>query len=400
MNEFPIAYLNSNDGSGLLAFGEGDRFEMTEDMQLSDLQQFIDTNKGKYIFGYLSYDLKDKLHGLPSKNEDHLKFPLVFLWVPKNVVKLLQEHFEFLQGARDEETYDFLNVFLEEETDENHHHYTSEFKPRISKEEYIKEVEKLKEHIQKGDVYEINYCQEFYTENIDINYKLDTYFNLNSITQAPFSGYLQFDEFAVFCGSPERFLKKEENRLVSQPIKGTAPRGATPEEDERLKNKLATDSKERAENVMIVDLVRNDLSRLALKNTVKVDELCGVYTFETVHQMISSVSCEIPPAITFTEILKATFPMGSMTGAPKLRAMELIENHEAFKRGIYSGSLGYIKPNGDFDFNVVIRTLLYNNKEKYLSCSVGGAITIQSDPELEYEECQMKVKRILDGLNA
>ena len=150
---------------------------------------------------------------------------------------------------------------------------------------------------------------------------------------------------------------------------------------------------------MIVDLVRNDLSRVAAVNSVRVDELCEIYSFETVHQMISSISCDLKEGVNFTEILKATFPMGSMTGAPKLRAMELIEELESFKRGLYSGSIGYITPSGDFDFNVVIRTLLYNQKERYLSCSVGGAITIQSDPEKEYQECLVKVKRIMDGIN-
>lgn len=399
MNDFPIAYLNSNDGSGLIAFGEGERFILTNEIKIEELQIFIDIHKGKYIFGSLSYDLKERLHGLPSTNSDNLNFPDVFLWVPNNVVKLYQENFEFLQGEKSSESFDFLNSFMEEETDENYHHYDAEFKPRISKEEYIKKVLNLQEHIQQGDIYEVNFCQEFFAENMNINYKLDTYFKLNAITQAPFSGFLQFDEFAVFCGSPERFLKKEGGHLVSQPIKGTAPRGGTPEEDERLKKSLELDPKERCENIMIVDLVRSDLSRVATKNSVKVDELCVIYSFETVHQMISTISCDVAPETTFVDILKATFPMGSMTGAPKMRAMELIEESESFQRGLYAGSLGYIKPNGDFDFNVVIRTLLYNQNKKYLSCSVGGAITIQSDPEKEYEECLVKVKRILDGLN-
>lgn len=399
MDNFPISYLNSNDGSGLLAFGEGARFVMSEDMNLTDLQTFIDAHKGEYIFGFLSYDLKEKLHGLPSKNQDHLHFPDAFLWVPKHVVKLFNEHVEFIQGQKDLEAYEFLNNFLEEETNQNYHHYSSTFTPRISKEEYIQKVSKLKEHIQKGDIYEINFCQEFYTENIEIDYDLDTYFKLNNITKAPFSGYMQVDDFIVFCGSPERFLKKTGNKLISQPIKGTAPRGETPEEDEKLKEQLASDPKERSENVMIVDLVRNDLSRIAENDSVHVDELCEIYSFETVHQMMSTISGQLRPDVSFIEILKATFPMGSMTGAPKLRAMELIEEYESFKRGLYSGSVGYIAPNGDFDFNVVIRTLLYNKKEKYLSCSVGGAITNLSDPEAEFEECLVKVKRILDSLN-
>ncbi|MGB2088637.1 MAG: chorismate-binding protein, partial [Psychroflexus salarius] len=161
-----------------------------------------------------------------------------------------------------------------------------------------------------------------------------------------------------------------------------------------LINQLATDPKELAENIMIVDLVRNDLSKLATKASVKVDELCRIYTFEQVHQMISTISCELKPNIDFTSILEATFPMGSMTGAPKIEAMKLAEAYETTKRGLYSGSIGYITPNGDFDFNVVIRSLLYNAKRAYLSYMVGSAITDQSIPENEYQECLLKGKAL------
>jgi para-aminobenzoate synthetase component 1 len=274
-----------------------------------------------------------------------------------------------------------------------------EFNSRISKEEYLDKVVAIKNHIQEGNIYELNFCQEYFADNVEIKDSIETYFKLNTITKAPYSAFLQVDDFSVFCGSPERFLKKTERTLISQPIKGTAPRGFTAEKDEQLRSALADDPKERAENIMIVDLVRNDLSRLAAKNSVKVDELCKIYSFETVHQMISTISCEIEQDVNFTDILKATFPMGSMTGAPKLRSMELIESFESFKRGLYSGSLGYIAPNGDFDFNVIIRAVLYNQKSRYLSCAVGSAITIKSDPEMEYEECMVKVKRIMDGIN-
>ena len=391
--------MNSNDGTGLLAFGEGETIILKKNDSLQKLQEFIDQQKGNYLFGYLSYDLKEQLHGLKSQNNDGLLFPETYFWKPKYVVNLHKESVDFLQGEKNNESLNFISQFLEEETDQNFHPHNFEFKARISREEYITKILKIKEHIQLGNIYELNFCQEYYAENVDIPYEIDTYFKLNTITQAPYSSYFKFGDFDIFCGSPERFLKKEGNKLLSQPIKGTAPRGVSEEEDVILKNNLANDPKERAENIMIVDLVRNDLSRVASVNSVRVDELCEIYSFETVHQMISSISCDLREGVTFTEILKATFPMGSMTGAPKLRAMELIEELESFKRGLYSGSIGYIKPNGDFDFNVVIRTLLYNQKERYLSCSVGGAITIKSDPEKEYQECLVKVKRIMDGIN-
>jgi para-aminobenzoate synthetase component 1 len=399
MIQFPIIYLNSNDGTGLLAFGEGETIILKKNDKLQKLQEFIDQQKGNYLFGYLSYDLKEQLHGLKSENNDSLLFPETYFWKPKYVVNLHKESVEFLQGEKNSESLNFISQFLEEETDQNFHPHNFEFKARISKEEYIAKIVKIKEQIQLGNIYELNFCQEYFAENVDIPYEIDTYFKLNTITQAPYSSYFKFGDFDIFCGSPERFLKKEGNKLISQPIKGTAPRGGTFEEDAQIKKTLSEDPKERAENIMIVDLVRNDLSRVAAVNSVRVDELCEIYSFETVHQMISSISCDLKEGVNFTEILKATFPMGSMTGAPKLRAMELIEELESFKRGLYSGSIGYITPSGDFDFNVVIRTLLYNQKESYLSCSVGGAITIQSDPEKEYQECLVKVKRIMDGIN-
>ena len=399
MYNFPISYLNSNNGSGLLAFGEGKMIQQTSGNAFPQLDLFLKENPNKYIFGWLGYDLKNEIEKLTSKNIDHIDFPDLYFWVPKYVVELKNETISFLQGEKCDESFDFISYFLEEETDQNFHLYSFNFEPFIDKKVYIEQVEKLKKHIQIGNIYEINFCQEFIAKNVEINYPLDVYFKLNKITQAPFSSFFHTGDYTVFCGSPERFLKREGNTVLSEPIKGTAKRGKTGEEDEKLKNDLINDPKERAENIMIVDLVRNDLSKIATKNSVTVNDLCKIHTFETVHQMISSISCEIKENTPFIDIIKATFPMGSMTGVPKIRAMELIEEHESFKRGLYSGSIGYIKPNGDFDFNVVIRSLLYNKAKKLLSCSVGGAITDLSSPEKEYEECLTKVQRILDGMN-
>lgn len=394
-----ICYLNSNDGTGILAFGIEEQFVCDNDNALSDLQLFIDKNKGSFIFGCLSYDLKNEIETLSSSNYDGVEFPNVIFWKPKYVVQLNKENYTFLQGEKNSESFDFLDAFTEEETDTNFHKFNINFKERTSKEKYINTVLKLKDFIQRGDIYEINYCQEYYAENVEIPYALGTYFKLNNISKAPFSSYIQIDDFQVFCGSPERFIQKTSEKLISQPIKGTAPRNSNSEIDNQLKNELENNPKERSENIMIVDLVRNDFSKIAKKETVQVDELCGIYSFKTVHQMISTVSCEPKKSSNFTDIIKATFPMGSMTGAPKYSAMQLIESHEDFKRGLYSGSIGYISPSGDFDFNVVIRSMVYNKKKKYLSCSVGGAITILSEPEKEYEECQVKIKKLLDGMH-
>jgi para-aminobenzoate synthetase component 1 len=395
-----ICYLNSNDGSGILGFGVSSSLRIVSSPCLEKLQHFIDENHGKYIFGALNYNLKNEIDNLVSKKIDSIQFPNVLFWVPKYVVKIKNEHFEFVQGEKNEESFSFLNEFLEEETDLNFHIIENEIKARTSKENYLSHVRKIKEFLQRGDVYEVNYCQEFFAENLDIRYPLDLYFKLNNIAKAPFSSYLKFDEFLVFCNSPERFIQYKDGKLQTQPIKGTAARNLDPAADEQNKATLKANPKERSENIMIVDLVRNDLSKIATKNSVQVDELCEIYSYSTVHQMISSVSCIPKPETSFTDIIRATFPMGSMTGAPKISAMKIIDEQEDFNRGLYSGSLGYISPDGGFDFNVVIRSLIYNTQKKYLSCAVGSAITILSDEEKEYEECYVKIDKLLAVLRA
>ena len=202
----------------------------------------------------------------------------------------------------------------------------------------------------------------------------------------------------VMCASPERFLRKDGSSVISQPIKGTIKRGSNPSEDKLLINKLRDSKKDISENVMIIDLVRNDLSRTANRSCINVDDFCSVYTFDRIHQMISTISSEVAQDCHFTNILETTFPMGSMTGAPKVKAMELIDKYEESSRGIFSGSIGYITPKGDFDFNVVIRSIIYNKEKEYISAGVGGAITIRSDEYSEYDECLLKIAPILESL--
>jgi para-aminobenzoate synthetase component 1 len=268
---------------------------------------------------------------------------------------------------------------------------------KIKKTEYINSVNRLKQHIHKGDIYEVNFCQEFYAKNAFIN-TVEIFEKLNQISEAPFSAYCKFDTHYALCASPERFLQKRANKLISQPIKGTIKRSTNKTEDEQLKHELQNSNKERSENVMIVDLVRNDFSRIAKTGSVKVEELFGIYSFKQLHQMISTLSCELKENIHFTDIIKSTFPMGSMTGAPKVSAMKLIEEYESTKRGLYSGAIGYINPEGNFDFNVVIRSILYNSENNYLSFMVGSAITDKAIAEEEYEECLLKAKAMFEVL--
>lgn len=395
----PVIFIENSDGSSLLAFDEETSIKMSAGNSLSLLNSFIKLNKKKYLFGFLGYDVKNEIENLNSNNLDFIGFPDVFFFCPKYVVAIDEGSMTYLQGEKSEKSENFVQLFL----NKRNQTYESSvpLSSRITKEEYLAKVNSLKSHLQRGDIYEVTFCQEFFSELAKID-PIATYHQLSKKMKAPFSCYVEVDGRYLLSGSPERFLKKEGNKLTSQPIKGTARRGKSESEDEKAKANLLASEKERSENVMIVDLVRNDLSRIAKKNSVKVDELCGLYSFPTVHQLISTVSAISRDAIDFEAIMRALFPMGSMTGAPKISAMQLIESHENFKRGLFSGSVGYIKPNGDFDFNVVIRSILYNEKTSYLSCPVGAAITIKSDPEAEYEECLLKAEammQILDGSN-
>ncbi|HZH86145.1 MAG TPA: aminodeoxychorismate synthase component I [Brumimicrobium sp.] len=391
-----FTFLTDNNNESILAFDAVEVFECNGVNCLENTADFIQNHAGDYRFGFLSYDLKNEVEDLESKNPDRIEFPLVGFFIPRYVVKWDENGNQaFLKGEADQKAIGFITDFLYQK--ERQPKNKVKLTPGLSKKDYISTIEKLQEEIQYGNIYEVTFCQAFYAENSKIE-PLPTYFALNRATKATFSCFVEWEGRYLLSASPERFLKREGNRLITQPIKGTAKRGATPEEDLQLKTDLLSSEKERAENVMIVDLVRNDLSRIAVRNSVQVDELFGVYTFETVHQLISTVSATIDEKVTVLDILKALFPMGSMTGAPKISAMQLIETHENFKRGLYSGSVGYFKPNGDFDFNVIIRSILYNEKTQNINCPVGGAITLKSSPEMEYEECMIKVKALKEVL--
>jgi para-aminobenzoate synthetase component 1 len=394
-----ICFLNSNNNSGIFTFGSEACIYDSSELALAKLQVFLDENKGNYIFGCLNYNLKNEIEQIQCKNDDPLRFPLVNFWIPEFVIKIENGSRHYLKGNKTSESEELLNDFFNQDQKETFLSEKISFSARTNKENYLKNIVKIKSLLQQGEIYEMNYCQEYFAENIKINNPFEMYFKLNIITKAPFSAFLNTENHQVFCGSPERFLQKKGNKLISQPIKGTAARGNSEKEDLANKETLQNKQKERSENIMIVDLVRNDFSKIAQKNSVKVDELCAIYSFETVHQMISTVSSEVKENTSFTDIIRATFPMGSMTGAPKLNAMKYIDELEDFSRGIYAGSIGYIEPNGDFDFNVIIRSLVFNKEDKYLSCAVGGAITILSEPEEEYAECQTKIGKIINAFN-
>lgn len=362
-----------------------------------DLKQYQQNTKD-WLFGYLSYDLKNDTENLKSNNFDGLNFPDLYFFQPKKVFILKENQLEiqYLMLCDDELEEDF-DAILRENPNQSESVENLKIQQRISKEVYVDKVKKMLEHIHIGDMYEANFCMEFYAENAIIN-PMEKFQKLNEISQAPFAVYFKNNKHFLLSASPERYLKKVGNKIISQPIKGTSKRFSDPVDDEKSKAALISDEKERAENIMITDLVRNDLSHTAQKGSVEVEELCKIYSFLQVHQMISTVTSQLDPQYSPIDVLKTTFPMGSMTGAPKISVMKIIENLEETKRGLYSGALGYFTPEGDFDFNVVIRSILYNQENKYVSFSVGSAITSLSVPEKEYEECLLKAKAMHEVL--
>ncbi len=387
-NNYPQEYSNFD---CLLAVDAFTSIKTDYHSAFEDLKSYQQSIKD-WIFGYLSYDLKNDVEHLESYNFDGLDFPDLFFFQPKKLFLLKGNSFEikYLHLCDDEIDED-LDAILNTTIFQDLESKPLQIQARISKEEYLKKVTSMLNYIHRGDIYEANFCMEFFAENAQIN-PLDVYQKLNAISEPPFAVFLKNNKQFLMSASPERYIRKEGEKLISQPIKGTIKRSLDATEDENCKNELFLNEKERSENIMIVDLVRNDLSRTAQRDSVKVEELCKIYTFKQVHHLISTIVSKLKPEYSAVEAIKTTFPMGSMTGAPKISAMKIIEELEETKRGLYSGAVGYFTPEGDFDFNVVIRSILYNSENQYVSFSVGSAITFLSNPEKEYEECLLKAK--------
>ena len=376
--------------------GAGKVAELTDSDKSSfvALEHFLNSNQG-YIPGYFSYDLKNEVENLNSENPDNLEFAKIYFFLPKHSILIRNNEISIFSDDADEVWLSINQTILNQSKEQVS---VPKLRGRFNRNEYIQTVREIQKHIQRGDIYEMNFCQEFYSEDVEIN-PLELFAELNNLSPTPFANYFKIDDHYIISATPERFLSRRGNKLISQPIKGTSSRNSDSTKDRLQKEELLLNEKERAENVMIVDLVRNDLTKSAKPGTVRVEELFGIYSFKQVHQMISTVVCELRENLSNPEIIANTFPMGSMTGAPKIKAMQLADKYERSQRGVYSGAIGYFAPDGDFDFNVVIRTILYNRKQKYLSFHVGSAITLDSDPEKEYEECLLKGKAIRAVLN-
>lgn len=372
----------------LLAAGTRRLLRMPAGKAFDALKAFSDEKEQGWLFGHFAYDLKNETEALQSSNRDGIGCDDLFFFEPEVVIRLTGEGVFIYTDNDVTQVFDEIaacSKMLPQATN-----VAVNIRHRIAPEKYIETVTQLQQHIARGDCYEINFCQEFYDDNAVID-PLYTYEKLAALSPNPFSALYKMNDRWCLCASPERYLKKTGNQLISQPIKGTAKRNLLDKAlDEMQKRSLLESEKEKSENVMVVDLVRNDLSKVCTEGSVQVEELFGIYSFPQVHQMISTVSGEVSPGMHWVDMIRHTFPMGSMTGVPKKRVMELIEYYEQTKRGLFSGAIGYREPGGDFDFNVVIRSILYNQEDSYLSFQSGGAITFHSDPQKEYEESLLK----------
>jgi para-aminobenzoate synthetase component 1 len=367
--------------------------------------------------GYLSYDLCHFIERLPSAAVDDLKLPECYFGFYDRVLAFdnLQDKTyiistgfpELVESKRTEQAKRRLNemkaTLAEAPSSVTEIPFASpsaatgkvSLKGGFTHQEYVDAVEKCRQYIIAGDIFEVNLSQRFEAELAITPYEL--YRRLRQINPAPFACYLGFDEVTVVSASPERFLRRLGDWIETRPIKGTRPRGKTPEEDEAQAEELTTSPKDRAENIMIVDLERNDLGRVCRYGTVKVTELAILEVFPTVFHLTSTVEGRLWEGKNCVDLLKATFPGGSITGAPKVRAMEIIDELEPTRRSVYTGSIGYLSFNGDLDLNIAIRTFLVKEGRAYFQ--VGGAVVYDSDPEAEYQETLDKARALINALN-
>ena len=355
------------------------------------LDAYIEENKGAWIFAHLNYEY----HNITKSNSNvNLNgFPVAYLYTPAVTIELKGNKVT-IESVHDNPQIIFDQIHTLDFSSGGQTLSSTAITPLINKATYLDNIHKILALIRRGDFYEINYCQAFEAalENV---HPVNLYEALTALSPTPFACFYKNDCDYLLCASPERYLQKKGTHLISQPIKGTIKRNTQNEIDDKIQlETLQNSSKDKSENVMVVDLVRNDLSRICEQGSVEVSELFGIYSYPQVHQMISTITGKINDNTSFSEILEATFPMGSMTGAPKKSVMETIDLLEPTKRGLYSGTVGYINPGGDFDFNVVIRSIFYNSRSGKANYQVGGGITIYSDAEKEYEECLLKASAI------
>lgn len=380
----------------LLAAGDKDSISFTGSNGFNLLQKFSDQHKD-WLFGHFGYEALSEINIDPVLLHNEVDFGNGFFFVPQIVVQF-KEGLLFIETDEENPSDIFHQIENESAFINQPQKSVVNFTNGITAESYKERLTAIKKHILRGDCYELNFCQSFFANDVCID-PLFFYSRLAEISPNPFGAFYKLKDKYCLCASPERFLKKQGEDIISQPIKGTSKRDLSDLNiDEANRQYLQNSSKEKIENVMVVDLVRNDLSRICREGTVHVKELFGIYSFPQVHQMISTVAGKLQYGIQWTDAIKACFPMGSMTGAPKIRVMELINEYEETPRGLFSGSIGYVDPSSDFDFNVVIRSLMYDDTKKLITFKAGGGITFNSDIEEEYKESLLKAGAIISLL--
>jgi para-aminobenzoate synthetase component 1 len=391
---------NSSERQAYIAWGRKSAFVVNEN-NTSEIEQLNVWLKEKTlpIFGYVSFEAKKLFEQNAYFNSCSDGSELLYFFEPEHIWKEENGTWICLSEEQPNERSvieDFLSNY--KNIEQSSHEEKLVFEMLETKDSYIEKIERILVNIQRGDYYETNFCMPLQAKGL-LNDAFAHFSKMNNATEAPHAVYFNGNNLQLLCTSPERFIQRKGNTIISQPIKGTIKRGANNTEDEDNKTILRTSKKERSENIMIVDLVRNDLSRIAERASVQVTSLCELHTFKTLHHLISTVEAQLPSDITFIDILAATFPMGSMTGAPKISAVQHMEKLEVLDRGIYSGTFGVIEPNGNFDFNVIIRSAVYNKEKKQTTIKVGSAITTASNAESEYDECLLKAASTLSIFN-
>lgn len=397
------AYPNNDNKYEAVLAVDADRIFQTDSKEgLNELKEYRKSNKD-WLFGYLSFDAGRTINSTKENNRasDSLQFSKLSFFHPKKVFLLKEGSVEIHYSSDIENEIETDWKVIRELAVEEIPLVFPDLKinARLSKQEYFDKFQKIQAYIEQGEISEINFCQEFYA-SATLENPLAVYQHLNEISKPPFAAYLRMNDKYVLCASPERYLSNTNGKLKTQPIKGTAKRKENVEEDELARKALEEDRKEILENTITTEMIVEELQAIAKKGSVQITELCKTYTFKQVHQLISTIVCDLKPELHPVDAISGTYPMGSMTGIPKENSLAIIEELENFNRSLYSGSIGYFTPKDDFDFNVVIRSILYNAKNKYVSFSAGGAITALANPESEYKECLVKVKAMEEVLGS
>ena len=350
--------------------------------------------------GYFSYDYGRRLNGNMEYNSEEQILECGFAFYDNFIIEDLNNGDIFVTSSGKCETSDTffgeLEAILKKETDYKQSETISDIKVKsnFTKEKYVQSVNSMINHIYEGDIYVVNLTRQLIVESKRKPYEVFCY--LRNSNPAPYSAYMNYGDFVIVSASPECFLKMNNGNIKTRPIKGTRKRGSNHKEDEILRKELKCSEKDKSELLMIIDLERNDLNRVCVPGSVKVNDLFHVEEYATVFQLVANVEGELEDKYGFNEVFQAMFPGGSITGAPKKRAMEIIDKVENGARGIYTGCIGYVSFDRSCDLNIVIRTAVYKDNKYYIG--VGGGITCESDPEFEYEETEQKAKAILEAI--